>query len=369
MKKKYFRFLALAILFPTVVAAQVNLPFTEDFNVATLAQLQYWDVTPASLFGIATNVTSPNSGPGGSLMFNFYNSQGQSTYNAKSPLLDNTNNSPISVTFDFAAANRRSMPGNLQTVFPDDHILLEYSTDGGLTYSLAHDYEIGQTGELNTGGTISAIFSSPTASQWVTKSITLPAGSNMVNFKGFRNNVNLGSNFAYLDHVIFQACNTAAPTGNSTQSFCNGQTVGDLMSSIIGSNIQWYPTATGGSALSNTTPLVSGTAYYASQTVNGCESTTRFPVTAQLGGCLSTDEVSYIKDFNFYPNPVDDVLFINSKLNVIKAEIYSADGRLVQVAQDKQIVSIGMSRLVKGTYFIEFTFQNGKKLQHKIIKK
>ena len=53
------------------------------------------------------------------------------------------------------------------------------------------------------------------------------------------------------------------------QAFCERATVGDLAST--GSNVQWYLSATGGAALTSTTALATG-AYYATQTVNGCES-------------------------------------------------------------------------------------------------
>ncbi|ANF52888.1 hypothetical protein A0O34_21230 [Chryseobacterium glaciei] len=89
-------------------------------------------------------------------MYNFYNSSGLSTYNVKSPVLNNPTNEPVGVSFQFVAANRYTMPAAIQTIFADDHILLEYSTDAGQTYTLIHDYEIGKTGELNTGGTISS---------------------------------------------------------------------------------------------------------------------------------------------------------------------------------------------------------------------
>ena len=69
---------------------------------------------------------------------------------------------------------------------------------------------------------------------------------------------------------------TAAPTGSTTQTFCNSATVSNL--AATGSNIQWYAAATGGTALSGTTALVNGSHYYASQTVNGCESATRLNV-------------------------------------------------------------------------------------------
>ncbi len=55
----------------------------------------------------------------------------------------------------------------------------------------------------------------------------------------------------------------------SSQSFCNSATVGDLVAT--GTALQWYTASTGGTALTSTTPLVSGD-YYVSQTINSCES-------------------------------------------------------------------------------------------------
>jgi hypothetical protein len=49
-----------------------------------------------------------------------------------------------------------------------------------------------------------------------------------------------------------------------------------------GSNIQWYAASSGGTALATSTALVNGTHYYASQTVNGVESTARFDATATI---------------------------------------------------------------------------------------
>ncbi|MEI3789374.1 MULTISPECIES: T9SS type A sorting domain-containing protein [unclassified Chryseobacterium] len=367
MKKNYFRFLQLLTFCPIVIGAQVSLPYTENFG-GSPTQSQ-WNYSNPSVIVIENmSVDSPNGGAGGSLMYNFFNSMGLSTYNVQSPVLNNPTNEPVGVSFQFAAANRYTMPAAIQTIFADDHILLEYSTDGGQTYTLIHDYEIGKTGELNTGGTIPSFFT-PTASQWVTKNILLPAGTNRVNFKGVKNNVNQAGNFAFLDHVIFQICNgsTAAPTGNSLQNFCSSQTLANLV--VTGSNIQWYDASTGGNLLPNTTALVTGTTYYASQVVGACESATRLAVTVNLSNCLSVNETSNNKDFNFYPNPVNDILNINSKMNVVKVNIYAADGKLVQSEQDKKITSVNMNRLIHGIYFVEFTFEDGKTLQNKIIKK
>jgi hypothetical protein len=62
----------------------------------------------------------------------------------------------------------------------------------------------------------------------------------------------------------------AAPTA-AAQTFCTASTVANLVAT--GTNIQWYAALTGGAALASTDALVSGTTYYASQTVGTCEST------------------------------------------------------------------------------------------------
>ncbi|OYU83795.1 MAG: hypothetical protein CFE24_09520 [Flavobacterium sp. BFFFF2] len=56
----------------------------------------------------------------------------------------------------------------------------------------------------------------------------------------------------------------------SAQTFCTGTTVAGLVAT--GTAVKWYAAATGGTALTSTTVLATGT-YYASQTVNTCEST------------------------------------------------------------------------------------------------
>ncbi|WP_291115802.1 T9SS type A sorting domain-containing protein [Flavobacterium sp. UBA6135] len=79
----------------------------------------------------------------------------------------------------------------------------------------------------------------------------------------------------------------SAPTGDAAQDFCD-DTLADLV--VVGTNVIWYDLATGGNVLPNSTTLVDGATYYASQTVNGCESTSRLAVTVTedcpIAGCL-----------------------------------------------------------------------------------
>jgi serine protease inhibitor len=75
---------------------------------------------------------------------------------------------------------------------------------------------------------------------------------------------------------------TPTPTGTASQTFCAtpAPTVADL--TATGTGVQWYAAATGGTALATTTALVNATTYYATQTLNACESTTRLAVTVTL---------------------------------------------------------------------------------------
>ncbi|MBZ4033237.1 T9SS type B sorting domain-containing protein [Flavobacterium sp. 17A] len=71
------------------------------------------------------------------------------------------------------------------------------------------------------------------------------------------------------------------PTANSPQTFCVEQnaTLNDIQ--ITGQNIKWYSNLTNGTLVSPTTVAQDKTTYYASQTINGCESE-RVPVTINI---------------------------------------------------------------------------------------
>ena len=82
--------------------------------------------------------------------------------------------------------------------------------------------------------------------------------------------------------VTVQISVVPPPTATTPQSFCASESAKISNLSAYGSNVQWYNSSTGGSPLAITTPLVNGTTYYASQTVNGCESKTRTSVNVTI---------------------------------------------------------------------------------------
>ena len=69
-----------------------------------------------------------------------------------------------------------------------------------------------------------------------------------------------------------------APTGNASQTFCSAQLpkISDIL--VTGQNIKWFDAS--GNILPTTTLLLDGKTYFATQTVNGCESTQKLSVTA-----------------------------------------------------------------------------------------
>ncbi|MBW1654812.1 Ig-like domain-containing protein [Flavobacterium quisquiliarum] len=65
---------------------------------------------------------------------------------------------------------------------------------------------------------------------------------------------------------------TQKPALDSPQTFCIQQNATLNSIEVTGQNIKWYNAPTNGSLLSNTTLLEDNKIYYASQTINGCES-------------------------------------------------------------------------------------------------
>ncbi|KIA85517.1 T9SS type B sorting domain-containing protein [Flavobacterium sp. AED] len=80
--------------------------------------------------------------------------------------------------------------------------------------------------------------------------------------------------------ILINIQDTPKPIGSASQTFCSSQnpTLDTIV--VSGTAIKWYTST--GVLLSNSTPLQDGAIYYASQTVIGCESTTKLTVTVSL---------------------------------------------------------------------------------------
>lgn len=182
---------------------------------------------------------------------------------------------------------------------------------------------------------------------------------------------------ASLDFVI----NAPAPLINDsntiTLSLVPGQTLADII--VEGENIKWYSTPgistgkikqtvkkAGETPLPLTTVLVDNTTYYASQTINGIESTERLAVTVQLNALATPDFV--LTNFKSYPNPVKNNLTIQNTSTIDKVILLSITGKTVLTKTIKSLhAEIDLSNLSDGIYFLKVKSEGAEKTV-KIIK-
>ncbi|MBC7845475.1 MAG: T9SS type B sorting domain-containing protein [Flavobacterium sp.] len=107
--------------------------------------------------------------------------------------------------------------------------------------------------------------------------------------------------------VLINIQNTATPTGNSSQTFCASQNPTLDTMVITGTAIKWHDNSTAGNILPISTPLLDGQTYYASQTLNDCESPTRLAITVALISTLPANNYDelFCDDLNDGTETVD----------------------------------------------------------------
>ncbi len=159
-----------------------------------------------------------------------------------------------------------------------------------------------------------------------------------------------------------------APIGNPNQTFTPGQTLANLV--VNGNNIKWYDGALNRNANSTllplSTPLVTGTTYFASQTINSYESPIRLAVLA-TSTVLATSQFDTL-DFSLSPNPVIDILHLKSNEIVKSITVYSVIGKeVLKIKNTSSEMKLDLSKLISGNYFMKVETDSGQKT-YKIIK-
>ncbi|WP_026705179.1 T9SS type B sorting domain-containing protein [Flavobacterium soli] len=159
--------------------------------------------------------------------------------------------------------------------------------------------------------------------------------------------------------------NYAPPSGDPEQYFCISEnaTVGDI--NLTGLSILWYDAPTGGNLLPTSTPVIEGQTYYASQSVNNCESITRFAVTTFISTTLNAagyetticandnDENVYINLSDFNSNLTPSTTFIFQYYN-------SLNGAENQILDDEIFNFEDFELLIGGkTIYVRISNQGG----------
>lgn len=147
---------------------------------------------------------------------------------------------------------------------------------------------------------------------------------------------------------------TGEPAGETEQTFTEGQTIAAL--SVSGDTIEWYADEALTQALPLTTLLTDGTTYYATLVVNGNKSIP-LAVTARL---VAGNDVANKAIVSLYPNPVNDILTINTSSPVSTITVYSLTGQKVLTANpDSNQSVLSMAPLQAGMYFVKVTTASG----------
>lgn len=152
------------------------------------------------------------------------------------------------------------------------------------------------------------------------------------------------------------------PTGEIVQILTSeASTISNL--EVNGINIKWYDAA--GVILPATTQLENGTTYYATQTINDCES---MPLGVTVQFVLNTNQFKN-PNFIFYPNPVSDDLFIESPTTIYQIEIFNIMGQKIRTDFfNNEKALINMSKLPTGIYLIQVYSDQGPEI-FKVLKK
>lgn len=157
------------------------------------------------------------------------------------------------------------------------------------------------------------------------------------------------------------------PGGNEAQTFEAGETVSDLLITVvIGTEVQWYTLDEDVYVeIPANTALVSGTTYYVSQSLNGCESA-KLGITATL---ITAAEDFTLAGLTAYPNPVGDVLTITNRAELSGVSIINMLGQevLSQKANGTE-VQLNVAPLTGGSYIVKVTAANGATASIKIAK-
>lgn len=168
--------------------------------------------------------------------------------------------------------------------------------------------------------------------------------------------------------VTVTVINPSAPMAPVSQTLSPGSTLADLV--VSGENILWYNSESDKNAtstpLSLSTVLVDGTTYFASQTINGYESTNRLAVTVTLTA-LSTGSFVF-NNFNYHPNPVTNSLAISNNSTIDTVEVISILGQKIMYENVNDLqTTINLSQLPKGIYFVKVSSEGQEKIV-KIVK-
>lgn len=109
------------------------------------------------------------------------------------------------------------------------------------------------------------------------------------------------------------------------------------------------------------------TVVYSYTAANSCSSSDSKSITVNL--CTGIEELKTV-DVQIYPNPVKDILYINSNnTNLKTVEVYDLVGKkVISLITAESLISINSNELTNGVYFVRIQAENTKPVTARFIK-
>lgn len=218
---------------------------------------------------------------------------------------------------------------------------------------------------VDANATVNDLVATGSNIQWYTTNGSLYSGSTLLvdNEYYYGTQTVNGCESQYSVEVLVNIGVIPTPTtNNTTQTFLasDSPTLADI--SMNESGIIWYSAPTGGNVLSNSTPLVDGTTYYAFQVSANCTSANSIGITVQVIDNTSVEE-NHMSSLQYFPNPTNGELNISFSSTIERVEIYNSVGQLVHEMDCQSLqVSLQLSHLVSEFYFAKVKTDKGEKL-------
>jgi hypothetical protein len=115
-------------------------------------------------------------------------------------------------------------------------------------------------------------------------------------------------------------------------------------------------------------PAADGNGYYLKLADINLDNSLASSWTASNGVINSVGETSEDIDVDIYPNPVGDILYVKSSLEIISLNIYDIQGRLqMTINGGDNLCVIDVRNLMKGTYIVKVITDDGSRTE-KIVK-
>lgn len=154
------------------------------------------------------------------------------------------------------------------------------------------------------------------------------------------------------------------PVAPVNQSFETGETLQDL--TVHGEKLRWYKDRFKTELLNVNTRLVDQTTYYVTQELEEyCESD---PLGITVHEVLDIEEQLF-EHFEFYPNPVEDILYVVNSEIIEQVEIFDLAGRkVITLIPNKSDLKLNVEELSTGVYLLKAKVE-GMERVFRIIKK